>query len=180
MKTMADQDDNQKKEKTTKQPVKPEAQQLPVNTSQHTQDNEHVKEIMESLQMMAFQEGKSGSFDFDKLSRDQVDKILDTVDKNEDNAFKYNMRRLEVFENLSGKSISASTITQITIRWWGTIGLILFVAITFYILIYKDDFLMTWFAFIIGIFGGVGLKDPLSKFFKGVKPDIHIPNEDEE
>ena len=115
-----------------------------------------MQSIFESLEVMALQKGKGG-MDINSFSSEQKDKLLDILAKNEDNAFTYHTKKLEVTKDISLAHINSSTVTQRTKRY--TILGSLFVGsfVTVLILILKEQFFIHWLTFITGIFGGIGI-----------------------
>ena len=80
--------------------------------------------IFQELEVMALQKGRSG-LDLSKLSEGQIDKIIDVLRRNEDNAFTYHSKRLDAIKDIELAKINAATTNQKTLRilfvtiFWG-------------------------------------------------------------
>ena len=96
------------------------------------------------------------------------------MSKNEDNAFKFHNKRLEVTEKLNTKIIESTTVSQRTIRYIGILALLLVFALMVIILVYKDQY----FSFIAGLGGGFGLKGVFDKAVQ--KPTLVSDDNDDD
>lgn len=145
-------DDSKKSEEESKEITNPlkekEQASLPTPKSK-------IEAILQSFELFALEKGRS-SIDLNSLSEPQRDKLIDTIAQNEENAFKYHIKRLEVVESIESKRIHASTVDKRTFRYVSISILSLIAIITILILFFKDEYLQIWLAFIIGIVGGAG------------------------
>lgn len=112
--------------------------------------------IMEQFEYFALQQREKEGIDLGGLSDSQKDKLLEIISKNEDNAFNYHTKKLEAAERIEQKRIVASTIDKRTTRYIAIFLLSIFLIITLAILFFKDEYLDTWLAFVIGLIGGAG------------------------
>lgn len=139
-----------------------------------------VEAIFQELEIMAMQKGNSNSFDFTKLDKEQIDRVLETMAENEKNAFAFHTKRINAIKEIELRRIDASVINQKTFKFV-LIGVLIFIlpAITLLILFYKETFFIPWLTFLTGILGGFGLSKIASELFKS--PEIRNPiKEDEE
>ena len=74
-----------------------------------------MKGMIQSLEMMAMQRSSRDNLDISKFTDAQRDKLLDIMSKNEDNAFKFHNKRLEVTEKLNTKIIESEIDSSIII-----------------------------------------------------------------
>ena len=137
-----------------------------------------MKGMIQSLEMMAMQRSSHDNLDISKFSDAQRDKLLDIMSKNEDNAFKYHNRRLDVTEKLNTKLIESSTVSQRTIRYIGILALSLIFIVMILILIFKDQYFSAYLSFIAGLGGGLGLKGILDKAIQ--KPTLASTDDEDE
>jgi hypothetical protein len=131
--------------------------------------------MLRSLEMMAMQRVSKNTLDVSTFSSEQRDKLLNIMDKNEDNAYKYTTKKLEVYEKINLKAIDATCIDQKTLRYillYGGLGLFILMVL---ILILKDEFFVTFLSFVTGLVGGIGLKGVFDKFTQ--KPQHIISDE---
>ncbi len=126
-----------------------------------------VKAMFQELEIMAMQKGDRNTLDISKLSKEQIDKILDTMAENEKNAFAFHSKRLDAIKEIELRKIDASVINQKILKFV-LIGVLIFIlpAITLLILFFKDTFFIPWLTFLTGILGGFGLSKILSSIFK--------------
>ena len=110
-----------------------------------------MKGMIQSLEMMAMQRSSRDNLDISKFTDAQRDKLLDIMSKNEDNAFKFHNKRLEVTEKLNTKIIESTTVSQRTIRYIGILALLLVFALMVIILVYKDQYFSVFLSFIAGL-----------------------------
>lgn len=139
-----------------------------------------VQGILQELEILALTKsrGGSGGIDMSQFSPQQVDKLLDILSKNEDNAFSFHKERLNVAKEVELKRIDSTTVNQKTIRITIIIILIVIPAITIAILFYKDTFFIPWLTFLTGLAGGVGLSKA-SKFLTRELSPSPLVSEDE-
>ncbi|MCK9290777.1 MAG: hypothetical protein WCR58_09210 [Bacteroidales bacterium] len=126
-----------------------------------------VRAMFHELEIMAMQKGSRNTLDLNKLDKDQIDKVLDTMAENEKNAFAFHSKRLDAIKEIELRKIEASVINQKTLKFV-LIGVLIFVlpAITLLILFFKDTFFIPWLTFLTGILGGLGLSKIMSSIFK--------------
>ena len=121
-------------------------------------DEKKSKYMMREITMMAMQRLNKPSFDISGFDKEQKDRLLDIMDRNESNAFEYSTKKLEVQERLSSKALDASIIDQKTLRyvlWGGGFSILLLMIL---ILFFKEEYFMDFLAFVAGLCGGFGLK----------------------
>lgn len=138
-----------------------------------------VNSILERLELSQLTKGrKSAGFDFSSLSDQQKDRVLDLLEKNEDNAFKYHEKRLSTIEKLQSKAIESQTVNQRTIRYIAVGAILSIPILTILILFFKEDFFIPWLTFLTGLAGGAGISKA-SKYLTG-SPNIENPLEETE
>jgi len=125
-----------------------------------------VQGVLEELELFALQKGQQNSIDVNKFNDSQKDKLLDILEKNEDNAFKYHEKRLDALKEIEIKRIEASIVNQKTLKLL-IIGIIIAIpAITLLILFYKESFFIPWLTFLTGLAGGVGISKIIPAIYK--------------
>lgn len=124
-------------------------------------DEKKTKYMMREMTMMAMQRLNKPSFDISGFDKDQKDRLLDIMDRNENNAFEYSKKKLEVQERLGSKALDASITDQKTLRYvlWGG-GLSIFLLMIL-ILFFKDEYFIDYLVFVAGLGSGFGLKSLL-------------------
>lgn len=137
-----------------------------------------MKGMIQSLEMMAMQRSSRDNLDISKFTDAQRDKLLDIMSKNEDNAFKFHNKRLEVTEKLNTKIIESTTVSHRTIRYIGILALLLVFALMVIILVYKDQYFSVFLSFIAGLGGGFGLKGVFDKAVQ--KPTLVSDDNDDD
>ena len=116
-----------------------------------------VQSIFHELEIMAMQKGGRNSLDLNRLSGEQIDKVLDTMAENEKNAFAYHSKKLDAIKEIELRKIDSSVINQRTIKYL-LVGLMLgALTITILILFFKEKYFISWLTFLTGILGGFGL-----------------------
>ncbi len=149
------------------------------NTSDYSEKEEigspqsMVQHILHELEVLSLQKGLRG-IDLSVLSDNQRDKLLEIITKNEDNAFKFHIKRLETYEKIVISKINSTTINQKTLRFVLLILIIFFLTITVIILLYKETYFIPWLTFLTGVGSGVGL----SKAGKALFKEPQIPDSD--
>ncbi|WP_294296004.1 hypothetical protein [uncultured Chryseobacterium sp.] len=118
--------------------------------------------LISELSIMAMQRRGDG-LDLAKFSKDQVDKLLDTAAKNEDNAYQYHTKKLDVYKELESKKISASIAGEKTKRFMYIGVLVIGALLTAIIIIWKNQFFLPWLTFVTGSLGGFGIGKSQSK-----------------
>lgn len=125
-----------------------------------------VSSILEKLELSSLMKGRKSGFDFASLSDKQKDKVLELLEKNEDNAFKFHEKRLSTIEKLQSKDIESRTVNQRTLRYIAIGAVISIPILTGLILFFREDFFIPWLTFFTGLLGGTGLSKA-SKYFIG-------------
>jgi hypothetical protein len=139
-----------------------------------------VQHILKDLEILALEKGSRGSFDISKFTPQQIEKLLEILKTNEDNAFKFHTKRLETIEKIQIKKLDSSTINQKTVRI-GLIGVIVAIPIlTILILFFKDTFFIPWLTFLTGISSGVGLSKASKYLVKEPQLSNPIPDDNNE
>lgn len=155
--------------------INPEEENNPKN--EPTLPASKVQHILQELEVFALQKGGRGSFDISKFSSQQIDKLLDILKTNEDNAFKFHTKRLETLEKIQIKKIDSTTINQKTIRI-GIIGVIITIPIiTLLILFFKETFFIPWVTFLTGVGSGFGLSKLSKHLIKEPQLSNPIPED---
>ncbi|NDI99284.1 hypothetical protein GWA97_09370 [Flavobacterium sp. LaA7.5] len=117
-----------------------------------------VQEMFHELEIMAMQKNsKNSSLDLQHLSKEQIDKVLETMDKNEDNAFNFHSKRLDAYKEIRLKEIDSSVISQKTTKYISIGGLAVLAIVTLVIIIFKTEFFIPWLTFLTGLAGGFGI-----------------------
>ncbi|HEX8563605.1 MAG TPA: hypothetical protein VF676_11555 [Flavobacterium sp.] len=116
-----------------------------------------VKHMLQEIEVMAMQRMNKNSFDMSSLETHQVDKVLETMHTNEQNAFEYHKAKLSTYKEIRLKEIGASVITEKNHRYFGLALIGLLSLITLLILFFKDSYFITWMTFIAGLLAGKGL-----------------------
>lgn len=127
--------------------------------------NRKAKAVLEQLEMMVMNQSNPGSgIELSKLGVEQQNKIIDLMHKNEDNAFIYANKSLEVNSELRKSEINASIVGQKTARYvfFSLIAAIFILLIL--ILFFKDEYFGTFLSFIMGLFGGAAIRDGFVHF----------------
>lgn len=137
-----------------------------------------MKGMIQSLEMMAMQRSSRDNLDISKFTDNQRDKLLDIISKNEDNAFKYHNRRLDVTEKLNTKLIESTTVSQKNVRYIGILVIVLIFLIMFIILIYRDQYFQIYLSFVVGLLGGIGVKGFIDKAIQ--KPTLMSKDRDDD
>lgn len=140
------------------------------NTEENSPYEKKVENILEELEYLSLQNSSRGITLAD-FSPQQKNKLLEIIEKNEDNAFHFHTKRLESIEKISLSKINSSTVNQKTIRWVLLGLLLIFVVLTIVILLFKDNYFIPWLTFLTGIGGGFGLSSVLKSLFK--EPDVN-------
>lgn len=134
--------------------------------------------IMQQMEMMAMQRSNRNNLDISTFDKDQKDKLLNLMEKNEDNAFAYSTKRLEIQAKLNSKALDASIVDQKTLRYVLIGGGMALFVIMLLILFFKDQFFIPYLTFITGLGGGVGLKSVFSKLTQ--KPQLVEKDNDDQ
>ncbi len=113
--------------------------------------------ILQEVEILAFQQGSKSDFNLSNFSDEQIEKLLDILSKNEENAFQFHSKRLEVAKEIELKRIQAANTSQFTYRYAIVGGLIGIPALTVLILLFKDAYFIPWLTFLTGLAGGMGL-----------------------
>jgi hypothetical protein len=137
-----------------------------------------LKAMLEGLEMFSAKRNSAPSFSLADLNEGQRDKVLDIVAKNEDNAYKYHTKKLEVLERLNSKQIDASTIGRRNVRYIVYAAIATFLILTIVIIFYKSEFFVPWLTFLTGLAGGFGLSKVKNGLTK--EPKLSDPTKNEE
>ncbi len=125
-------------------------------TGQETKQK--AKEFLTEMEMMmSWQKGHQSNPDLASLSEKQKDKLIDSVLVNEQNHFEYSKKRLEAEERVELKRIEATTVNQKTKRYVLLGGLFFIAILSVLILIFRDEYFVSWLTFLTGILGGIGI-----------------------
>ncbi|MDI3520445.1 MAG: hypothetical protein PWR04_433 [Anaerophaga sp.] len=135
------------------------------NTEVSSPYEKKVEHILEELEYLSLQNDSRG-IKLADFTPQQKNKLLEIIEKNEDNAFQFHTKRLESLEKISLSKINSSTVNQKTIRWVLLGLLLVFVVLTIVILLFKDNYFIPWLTFLTGIGGGFGLSSVLKSLFK--------------
>jgi predicted RND superfamily exporter protein len=122
------------------------------------ENSKKVHTMLENLEMMTLQRTSKNNLDIKVLDKEQKDKLLSIVEKNEDHAYAYSIRRLDIQEKLNTKALDASIFNQKTLRYLALGGFLVAAIILVLILFFKENYFIPYLTFITGLFGGVGLK----------------------
>jgi len=117
---------------------------------------EKTNELIEKFEGFAMT-NHSNSLDYSRLNDGQVDKVLDIMKLNEENAYKFHCKKLETIQSIKEKEISSTTSSQRTLRITFVCTLVAIFIITILILLYKDNYFMHWITFLGGNLSGIGL-----------------------
>jgi len=127
-----------------------------------------VNSVLESLELLAIEKSKNSRFDTSSFNEKQIDKLLEILSKNEDNAFKFHKNRVDAKKELELAKINSNEVNRKTFRY---IVIAVFPILTAVILIYKDGYFTPWLTFFTGILGGFGLNNILNATNKEVNKD---------
>lgn len=116
-----------------------------------------INHILQELEVMSLHKGSSGNIDLTVFDKEQKDKLLDLMGKNEDNAIKYHTERISAVKEIELARIAGSNTNNKTLRYLLIAGLILVVTLTILILFFKDEYFIPWLTFLTGFVGGVGV-----------------------
>ena len=126
-----------------------------------------VQTVFQELQFMAMQKGTPNQFDLNKLDKEQLDRVLNTMAENEKNAYLFHTKKIDAIKEIELRKIDASVINQNTIKVVLTgVLLIVLPIITLVILLYKETFFIPWLTFLTGMLGGLGISKIAESFFK--------------
>ena len=114
-----------------------------------------MEDVFQELTMMAMKKKDSG-LDISNLNSSQVDKLLDAMAKNEENAFAYHTKKLDVHKDIESQKISASIVGERTNRFVYLGLLALFAVLTVIIIVWQEKHFVTWLSFVTGLAGGFG------------------------
>lgn len=133
--------------------------------------------MLQQIEMTMMQQRNKSSLDISALDKEQKDKLLDIMEKNENNAFEYSKKQLEVHERINVKILEASIVDQKTLRYvlWG--GGASLVVVMVLILFFKENYFVPYLTFVTGLIGGMGLKSVLPQMSK---PSINSNNDDKD
>ena len=99
-----------------------------------------AKAMLQQIEMTMMQQRNKSSLDISALDKEQKDKLLDIMEKNENNAFEYSKKQLEVHERINVKMLEASIVDQKTLRyvlWGGGASLVIVMVL---ILFFKENY----------------------------------------
>ena len=136
-----------------------------------------AKAMLQQIEMTMMQQRNKSSLDISALDKEQKDKLLDIMEKNENNAFEYSKKQLEVHERINVKMLEASIVDQKTLRyvlWGGGASLVIVMVL---ILFFKENYFVPYLTFVTGLIGGMGLKSVLPQMSK---PSINNNNDDKD
>ena len=125
-----------------------------------------VREILSELEVLSLQRGIKSSFDISKLDSEQFNRAMDLLKQNEQNAYDYHSKRLDVIKELESKRIDSSVIIQKTVRFVIITSVIILPIFTLLVLFYKENFFIPWLTFLTGFLGGAGFTKILSSYLK--------------
>jgi hypothetical protein len=134
------------------------------DTTGKSSEKKKAASTLEQFQVMALKQFKGGGdFDLSAFSMEQKDKLLDIMSKNEDHAYEYGKLRIKSSESIASKQIDASIVDQKTRRWVALVVIGVLFIIGLVILIFKDNFFISYLTFVAGLIGGTGLKSWFDK-----------------
>lgn len=96
-----------------------------------------VQTIFQELEILSMQKGLKNNIDLSKFSEKQIDKLLETLSENEENAFNFHTKRIDAIKEIELSKINASTVNQKTLRLAIVGVLVAMPAITILILLAK-------------------------------------------
>jgi hypothetical protein len=139
--------------------------ELPISSSEEESvhpepllPEKNIAKVLEQMQILSLKKERGSSgFDLSRFTEPQVDKLLNILDKNEDNAFKYHTKRLDSVQAIQIKKIDASIVDQKTKRFIFFGILAAAAVITLVILWLKQEFFVPWLTFLTGSAGGWGV-----------------------
>ncbi|MFO7743851.1 MAG: hypothetical protein R6V36_00535 [Psychroflexus sp.] len=138
-----------------------------------------VREILSELEVLSLQKGVKSSFDISKLDGDQFNNAIDLLKQNEQNAFDYHSKRLDVVKEIESKRIDSSVILQKTVRFVIISSVIILPIFTLLILFFKEDYFIPWLTFLTGFLGGAGFTKMLSSYLKRTQRNEPILDKDD-
>jgi|GEM_PF-2776749 len=136
-----------------------------------------MENIFEELTMMAMRKKDSG-LDISNLNPNQVDKLLDTIAKNEENMFAYHSKKLDTQKEIKFKEIGASIVDEHTNRYVCLAALLLVALLTILIMLLQEKYFMPWLTFLTGLAGGFGISKIPNKRSKSKKQQSEDDHEE--
>jgi hypothetical protein len=133
---------------------------------------------LEEIEMMIMKDGERSSFGFSQLSEKQKDKVLDLMEKNEENAFTYHREKLKTTERLKSKALDASITNQKTLRYIAFMLILGIFILLMLVLFLKEDYFIPCLSFVTGLCGGAGIREAFSRFGKKFDPVDTHPDSD--
>ncbi len=139
-----------------------------------------VNQIFQELEVMSLHKGSRGNLDLSIFDKEQKDKIIDIIAKNEENAIKYHTDRTNAIKEIELAKINAANTNNKTLRYLVIGGLILLVIVTVLILLLKESFFIPWLTFLTGFVGGTGVNRLFNTFRKADESQNPIQQDSDE
>lgn len=133
-----------------------------------------VREILSELEFLSLQKGTKTGLDISQLDGEQFKAAIDLLKQNEQNAFEYHSKRLEVIREIESKRIDSSVILQKTLQIIIIVSVVMLPIFTLIILMYKEDYFIPWLTFLTGLFGGAGITKALSSYLDNSKSNESV------
>jgi hypothetical protein len=144
------------------------------------QPKKKIQSMFQELEIMAMQKNTRNAIDLSKLDKTQIDKVLNTMAENENNAFVFHTKRLDAIKEIELRKIDASVISQNTTKivLIGSV-LVIIPILTLAILFFKESYFIPWLTFVTGILGGFGISKATNGLFKLHDTNNPIKDSDE-
>ncbi|RED93167.1 hypothetical protein [Marinoscillum furvescens] len=136
-----------------------------------------VNQILQELEIMSLHKGSRGNIDLSEFDKDQKDKLLDLMAKNEDNAIKFHTERTNAIKEIELARIASSGTNNKTLRYVLVGSLFLVVGLTVLILLFKENYFIPWLTFLTGFVGGTGAPRAINSLRKSDKSENPIQSE---
>lgn len=138
-----------------------------------------VNQILQELEIMSLHKGSRGNIDLSEFDKDQKDKLLELMSKNEDNAIKFHTERINAIKEIELSRIASSSVNNKTLRYILVPGLAFVVILTVLILIFKESYFIPWLTFLTGFVGGAGAPKLINSLRQTDKSENPIQTESE-
>lgn len=122
--------------------------------SDEEEERSRELDIFEQFSMFASQ-GSRG-FNMDSLSDGQRDKMMDILGDHENNAYNYHLKKLEYSDERHKRELKSSDDRSSSQRNMIIIAGVALLVVTGCFMIFRQEFITHWFAFLGGLGGGYG------------------------
>jgi len=99
-----------------------------------------VNQILQELEVISLHKGSGGNIDLSEFDKNQKDKLLDLIAKNEDNTSKFHSEQTNAFKEIELARIAEAGVNNKTLRYILVASIFLVVALTVLILLFKENY----------------------------------------